>query len=153
MSRLLIIACSARKRAGAELMPAIARYDGPAFRVLRKYLRERPTDDLAVLILSARFGLIPAARGIPDYDLRMTRAGAERLRARVLARLRAQLDNTAYPEIGLCLGRRYQAALTGYEGVVPGGTTVTAIAGGLGPRLTRLHEWLRAARPTPAAID
>ena len=38
-TRLLVLACSERKRAGPGLLPAAERYDGPAFRVLRAYLR------------------------------------------------------------------------------------------------------------------
>src|SRR5262249_17942283 len=139
MGRLLIIACSDRKRLERELVPAIDRYDGPAFRVLRKYLRENPTHNLSMLILSARFGLIRAARKIPDYDQRLTEAGADRLRGRVLAGLRSHLSTTTYSEIGLCLGRGYQTLLAGYEAILPGAVKVTTIGGGLGRRLTNLH--------------
>jgi hypothetical protein len=153
MSRLLLIACSAQKRTGEAKLPAVERYDGPAFRVLRKYLRESPEGSLTVLILSAKFGLIPSARKIPDYDLRMTRVGAERLREGVLDRLRSRLRATTYLEIGLCLGREYQSALAGYEDIVPDGTKVTTIRGGLGSRLTKLREWLRTPQPLPATVN
>jgi hypothetical protein len=39
---MLILACSRRKRPDEGLLPAIERYDGPAFRVLRRFLREMP---------------------------------------------------------------------------------------------------------------
>jgi hypothetical protein len=39
---MLILACSRRKRPDEGLLPAIERYDGPAFRVLRHFLREMP---------------------------------------------------------------------------------------------------------------
>jgi hypothetical protein len=38
--RMLILACSRRKRPDEGLLPAIERYDGPAFRVLRRFLRK-----------------------------------------------------------------------------------------------------------------
>src|SRR5262245_29720611 len=150
MSRLLVISCSARKRPAGGLLPAIDRYDGPAFRVLRKYLREGPVDGLTVLVLSAKFGLIPCTRRIPNYDLRITRSSAGRMRRQVLGRLRAALAATTYLELGLCLGRDYRSALLGYEGLVPDATKVATISGGLGRRLSGLRDWLRASRPTAA---
>ena len=41
MCRMLILSCSSRKKPTNRQMPAIERYDGPAFRVLRKFLREQ----------------------------------------------------------------------------------------------------------------
>jgi hypothetical protein len=40
--RMLILACSRRKRPDEGLLPAIERYDGPAFRMVRRFLREMP---------------------------------------------------------------------------------------------------------------
>lgn len=146
MSRLLLISCSARKRSDPGLLSALERYDGPAFRVLRKQLRAgRPA--VRVLVLSAKFGLIPADLPIPDYDQRLTTAGAERLRPGVLGTLRTELATATHLEIGLCLSRMYLNALTGFEGAVPAGVRVVEIGGGLGPRLTRLRDWLRSPLP------
>src|SRR5882672_5914224 len=52
MDRALVLACSQRKNPHASLMPAIDRYDGPAFRVLHRYLREKEDRHLKVYILS-----------------------------------------------------------------------------------------------------
>ncbi len=41
MSRLLVLACSARKRFEACALPAIERYDGVNFRILKKLQREQ----------------------------------------------------------------------------------------------------------------
>jgi hypothetical protein len=50
MSRLLILACSARKRLDKSALPAIERYDGVNFRVLKKLQREQNfPNDLNVL--------------------------------------------------------------------------------------------------------
>jgi len=65
MQRLLILACSQRKRPGASSLPAIERYDGPAFRVLRRYCRLNQDNGLFVYVLSAEFGLIPVKQPIP----------------------------------------------------------------------------------------
>jgi len=63
VKRLLILSCSQRKRPDPGLLPAIERYDGPVFQVVRRYLREQPagSKQLDVFILSARYGLIPLA--------------------------------------------------------------------------------------------
>ncbi len=51
MSRLLILACSARKRLETRALPAIERYDGVNFRVLKTLQREQNfPNDLNVLI-------------------------------------------------------------------------------------------------------
>ena len=55
MNKVLIIACSQRKRPDAGLLPALDRYDGPAFQVLRRFLRECPEAHLDVQ------GLVKAA--------------------------------------------------------------------------------------------
>ena len=65
VDRLLILSCSQRKAPAKGRLPAIDRYDGPAFRVLRKYLREGPAEVPTVLILSAKYGLIESEREDP----------------------------------------------------------------------------------------
>ena len=64
--RLLILSCSQRKRETQEPLPAIERYNGPLFFVLRRFLRECPRQarQLDVYILSAAYGLIPG--GFPN---------------------------------------------------------------------------------------
>jgi hypothetical protein len=70
---LLVLGCSQTKRDAPGLLPAIERYDGSPYRVLRSFLRERewPTN-LSVAILSAKYGLVGGFTGIEDYDERMT---------------------------------------------------------------------------------
>ena len=63
LDRLLILGCSQKKRPDSGLLPALDRYDGPMFRVLRKCLRECPggAQGLETYILSAEFGLMQAS--------------------------------------------------------------------------------------------
>src|ERR687889_181325 len=86
-SRMLILACSRRKRSDERLLPAIERYDGPAFRVLRRFLREGSANAQSVLILSAEYGLIAHNLRIAAYDRVMTPARARELRPLILAKL------------------------------------------------------------------
>lgn len=68
--RLLILSCSRKKHPAQGLLPALERYDGPAYRVINKFLRVHPSEkqSLNVYILSARFGLISDDERIPNCD-------------------------------------------------------------------------------------
>jgi hypothetical protein len=147
MSRLLVIACSAKKRKDAEPLAALDRYDGPAFRVLRNYLAAATTPP-KVIVLSAKYGLIDGSQTIRDYDLRLTAKAADAVRPRIVQALERVLGRSAHSEIGFCLGKMYRRAIAGYEAVIPEGTDVTTIQGGLGLRLRNLREWLLAAEPS-----
>jgi len=71
--QLLVLGCSQVKREAPGLLPAIDRYDGSSYRVLRNYLRQREwPSNLSVAILSAKYGLVGGFTGIEDYDERMT---------------------------------------------------------------------------------
>lgn len=142
MNRLLIVACSHRKKPAKGHLPAIERYDGPAFRVLRKFLRERRAPMPRILILSAKYGLIDAGTPIRNYDLRMTKSTAEALRPVVLKSLRKVVRADSIRSVGVCVGKDYREALGGLEDHFSKRTKVEVIGGGLGRRLTRLRDWL-----------
>ena len=98
---LLILGCSATKRHDAGLLPALHRYDGPLYRIIRRALAERPqlAARLTIRILSAEYGLISADTPIPDYDRRMTPARAMELQPTVAAAL-TELPQPAYIDLG-----------------------------------------------------
>lgn len=149
--RLLILACSQRKRTDPIMLPALERYDGPFFRVLRRYLRSwaadqhgRPPPD--TYILSAEFGLIPGDKPIPFYERRMTAERAEQLRPNVLNTMQELLDRAnPYRELCMCLGREYRRALAGWEIWRPNVLTVFQTEGSLGAQQSQLHEWLHGS--------
>ena len=143
MTRLLILSCSKQKKRTRGPLPAIERYDGPAFRVLRKYLRECATEAPVVLILSAKFGLIEAAEKIPYYERRLTVASAEKLRPQILRNGARVLTARSWRRIGVSAGREYRTAISGLQAFVPAKVPFEVLAGGLGPRLTALRDWLR----------
>jgi hypothetical protein len=155
MNRLLVVACSQRKNPATGEIPAIERYDGPVFRVLRKYLRETPGGAPTLLILSAKYGLIESSREIPDYDCCLTPALARHLRRSVLDRVRTVLRSRRWDSLGVCVGKRYWDLLDGFLELVPGGMRVDQLGGGLGKRLTCLRGWLRntARADAPVPID
>jgi hypothetical protein len=144
--RLLILACSATKRRDAGLLPAINRYDGPSYRTLRRFLAEHPEkrDALAVLILSAEFGLICGDTPIPNYDRRMDAARALELRASVTAVLQGQLDRQHYGATFVSLGCDYTPALVITDDVRSRLGNLTVASGGIGARLGQFRRWLIA---------
>jgi hypothetical protein len=147
VARLLILSCSRRKTSATGLVPAIERYDGPAFRVLRKFLREGSTGAPTVLILSAKYGLIGPNRKIPWYDQCLSGAAADRLRPQVLRIARRILRSRAWRAVGVCAGKDYQSTLDGLAELLPAGVRFDLLGGGLGKRLAALRDWLRQEHP------
>lgn len=133
----LILACSATKVASGLEIPALDRYDGPLWRVLRRALRERDglADRLAIYALSARYGLIPARGvGIAYYNQRMTPARAAELAPAVAVALNAGLWPVDYVEVG----QAYRLALP----MPPWPASIHVGHGSIGKRLQQLRSWL-----------
>jgi hypothetical protein len=149
--RLLILKCSARKRGGEDHIPAIERYDGPLWQVLRAYRREQPlfASELDVYVLSAGFGLIPADQPIPWYDQTMAPERGDELRPEVLRRF-AALMGRGCDELCLGLSHRYLRAIAGWEALVPPGVAVTQTNGPMGTKLGQLRAWLEGRTWAPA---
>jgi hypothetical protein len=147
MSRLLIVRCSDRKRGPAEPIPALERYYGPLWQTLLTYLRDHPnwTDDLDIYVLSAAFGLIPALRAVPWYDLKMTPERADELRPPVLATFQ-ELMQQPYAQVCLAMSQRYLQAMQGWEALVPQQTAVTVTDGTDGVKRQQLRAWLAGER-------
>lgn len=150
--RLLILTCSAQKRGDNRLIPASDRYDGPLWRVLRRYRRQQPrfAAELDVYVLSAAYGLIPDAQAIAWYEQTMTTERAHELRPGVIARFRTLMER---PYTSLCLGlsQRYLQAMAGWEALVPPSIAVTHTDGPMGTKLKQLRTWLEGRPGAPGA--
>jgi hypothetical protein len=145
MQRFLILACSATKRPTAGLCPALERYDGPAYRVLRAWLRMQPTAGvhLTVCIISAAYGWLAADTPIPDYNQRMTAARALALRADVrVALLETVADDGPFDATLIMLGAAYRAAVPLDPATSACLGTLTWTQGGIGQQLGQLKRWL-----------
>jgi len=142
--RLLIIGCSRAKSDSREPLPAISRYDGPLFRVLRKYLRSDGANakDLTIYVLSAEYGLIDEQCPILYYDQRMTLRRAAELRSASLVRLQGCFAVHSYHTLHLSLGRIYLSAIQGWKDLVPDVISVDIAAGSIGQRAAALKRWL-----------
>jgi hypothetical protein len=149
--RLLILSCSQRKRPDLILLPALERYDGPMFRMLRRFLRECPSKDFhpEVYILSAQFGLITAKQPIPNYDWHITPQRASVLQPQILDQLRQILQQKQYKELFISVGKDYATALSGYEQLIPSHIRVTIAIGPRGRKQAGLYDWLYRRPPPP----
>jgi hypothetical protein len=145
--RLLILSCAQRKNLQPDPLPAVLRYDGPAFRVLRRYLGTEPApDDIPdIFVVSAFFGLIPGNQLIPDYDSRMTRQRADELRPAIIETLGAMLSRECYTEMFLSLGAQYGVALDGYESLLSPTMQLHVATGSPGRKLGALYDWLHGS--------
>lgn len=144
---LLIIACSQRKRLDDGLLPAIARYDGPTFRLLRRFLQQQPLESLDIYILSAEFGLVWQEYLIPYYDHKMTNKRARELQPEVIAKLKYTFNITSYEKVCICVGKNYFKALDGYDKLITSTSSVQIATGSLGKKLFHLYAWLYGNPP------
>lgn len=149
LTSLVILGCSQRKRQTSRLLPAIERYDGPVFRVLRKRIREEPERPPNSLIISGRFGLIASNYLIPKYDQRLSSGDYSSLRSRVEKQLKETLDSIQPDRVFVSVGASYWPLLEEpLERQVPQSRLVVA-RGGIGGRASQLVRWLRPHRHAP----
>ena len=128
--RLLIMACGKVKK--DEPGKAINVYDGPSFKVVRKYLKTG-NNHLDVKIISAKYGLIDSKDRISPYDLKMGTKSAK-IYGNIYA---LDLKDLAlkYDEIFLLGGKNYQS-------IVPVELDIKRAAGKIGEQLSQLKAWL-----------
>jgi cytoplasmic iron level regulating protein YaaA (DUF328/UPF0246 family) len=140
---LLILACSQRKCKDVGLLPAIDRYDGVNFSVLHKAYREGYLpDNLDILILSAKYGLIEAQIPIENYDLKMTKQRALELQTQVSHDLDQYLSQTNYQEIFVNMGQTYLLVIACSEERKKLHGKIVYATGGIGKKMAQMKEWL-----------
>lgn len=141
MKRLVILSCSQRKVQGKRKMRAMDRYDGPAYKVVRKYLHAVPDARRhhEFLILSAEFGLISDSQRIPYYDRRMTVERAEALHQETLDALKSTLSSDRYRAVFVYMGKTYRHAIEGVDAFFP---NVQYSHGRIGMQLSQLRQFL-----------
>jgi hypothetical protein len=148
---LVILGCGQRKRRTSRLLPAIERYDGPTFRVVRKHSRGDATGSADVYVLSARFGLIRGDVRIPRYDRRLVHESYANLERRVVRQLGRTLKRTRLERLFISVGRDYWPLLAkSLARHVPASKVVVA-AGSIGGRASQLARWLNPKRENRAS--
>lgn len=151
--RLLLLACSARKRLDAMPLPALERYDGPAFRVVRRYLAHSGDAALCVRILSARFGLVAAETPLPPYDERLTPARGEALRSAVHGALAIILASQKWQSCFIYGGHAYYALMASCFTTDAAAIPHERAEGPPGVRLANLRAWLDGRKAESAAVQ
>lgn len=140
MASLLLLSCSASKWNVPGEIPAIVRYDGPLYRVLRSYLRTNGwPHPLKVAILSAEYGLIGGLAPIRMYDRRMTYERARELEEQVRSTLK-QWAETCESLTVIC-GKDYLQSLSHCIGEA-GFSQIETADGSIGRKLQFLHHYL-----------
>ena len=143
MKRVIILSCSQRKVQDKPLplMRAMDRYDGPAYKVVRKYLRAVPDargyDEF--LILSTEFGFISDSRRIPNYDRRMAVERAKELHEETLNALKTILSSDRYRAVFVCMGKTYRRAIEGVDAHFP---DIQYSRGRIGMQHSQLRQFL-----------
>ncbi|MFM2060849.1 MAG: hypothetical protein RLZZ507_519 [Cyanobacteriota bacterium] len=145
MRDLLIINCSKSKYSSVENLPALERYNGVAFRVVRKFLQQQISHNLDIFILSAKFGLISSHELIPNYDQKMDKKRSLELQSSVNAKFREFLQSGIYHRCLLCLSQDYLQIFNTKN--IPEHLTMTIATGTIGKKLSILHQWLYGQPP------
>lgn len=147
--RLLIMSCSATKRADPHPLAAHARYDGSAWRTWRAAHRALdPASWPTTLVLSAAFGLIPDNLEILDYQQRLDATRSAELVGdpHQLAALARVAGSAA--EIYIAGGKLYRSTVLAMLDRLEIGAAVavrTPPAGaGIGLQLADLKGWILA---------
>jgi hypothetical protein len=158
MRRLLMIASSTAMRPDSGLLPALNRYDGPVYRLLRAHRaagHRLPT----ILILSANYGLIAANHPIPAdrRDERLTiikarlavhgRARDELRRAWWIAQDRFMIAGALHKEVFLRLAPRFEPDISPHVSM-PVEPVYTAAHGRIDEQLLQLQVWLNGGGKT-----
>lgn len=140
---LIVISCSARKkRSPPPPIPAITRYDGVLFTVIRKAVREkRMRPNTTVIIISAKYGVVRAGTKIPFYDQRLTASQATTLAPRVRSTLAAIVRKGKYQRKFVNLGRDYASMIQD----LPALRGAVWASGSIGQRAAVLKSWITKA--------
>ena len=140
-NKCLVINCSKTKLIDESVLPAIKRYDGPLFKVLRKYIsnKNEEASNLSVYILSAKYGFISADEKIYNYDCFLTLNEANKIRENVTNSFKSVCQNNKYEEIFIALSKNYLTLLDGFDDIK---SKLVFATGGNGHKSSQLKQWL-----------
>jgi hypothetical protein len=127
-NRLLIMSCSVSKRniVGTSLEV----YDGPSYKVVRKYLRN--SNGLDIRIISAKYGLISKDSMIEYYDEKLTKEKALQYKKRYSREVNTLLNS--YKDVLVFGSSLYRTVLGKHD--------PTHTEGRIGEQLAQLKKWL-----------
>jgi hypothetical protein len=149
LKKAIIIASSQRRVIEPKTpIPALDRYSGVSFRIVRKYKRERKLRSVDILIVSEEYGVLTETEKIP-YDepfegktLHLTGEAIEKSRKSNLERLKQLFSRTKYSEIFVDVGKDYLRLIDGFEDLTSAKVTY-ASGKGLGLKARHLMQWIK----------
>ena len=138
---LLLLSCSDKKLEYPTKLPAFEVYDGPYYRVLRKFLRGNLwPKNLAISALSAKYGLFGVIKEIESYDMRMSRREAANRAKECSETLKKWTAEEEISKINVVLGQEYQPAVA--QALENIGTEHKYFYGGIGDKQSQVKEFL-----------
>ena len=138
MSSLLIMSCSKTKK-HLDNVPAMQLYDGQAYRVLKK----RTPQNLEIVIISAKYGLLRSTDIISYYDQVMTVSRAAGMRKEVSEAIMNIVSGENFRRTFISLGFPYNLAVSEeLMGFLDENFHLQVAHGPIGKRLHQLKEWL-----------
>ena len=147
---LLILGCSDKKIENFSQAPALEVYDGPSYRVLRKFLKENGwPPGLMIKIISAKNGIIDANTLIKKpYDKRLDKETAEKIRPKVMQ----SLSEVGLPtSVFINLSKDYRPAISCITTLF-GWDRITESEGRNGEKLQAMKKWLHDLPNSTAAV-
>ena len=146
MAKLLILGPSYRRNPSPEPLPAIERYDGLFYRIVRKYMDKLKEEDIDVIIITEDLDVITPETELPYKPpigeswkslppVRRDPKKVKMLRTQILKFVRKR----RYEEIFIALNKRYRALLPDLTAYTD---KVIASFKGIGPKAQALKQWL-----------
>jgi cytoplasmic iron level regulating protein YaaA (DUF328/UPF0246 family) len=125
--RLLIMSeAVSKRRLPKEPIPALERYDGVFFKVVRRLKREGKLKGVDIVIVSQEYGIIGPNDEVPYYDskskdfgsrIELTKDEVEKLRKENLVKLASIIKEMHYSEIIVNVGKAYLKLIEGLEDI------------------------------------
>jgi len=146
MPKLLILGPSYRRNPSPEPLPAIERYDGLFYRIVRKYIDKLKEKDIDVIIVTEDLDVVTPETKLPYKPpvgeswktLPPIEKDPEKIKLLRIQILKL-IERRRYEEIFVALNRYYQALLpdlAAYTG------KIIASFRGIGPKAQALKQWL-----------
>ena len=146
MAKLLILGPSYRRNTSPELLPAIERYDGLFYRIVRRNMDKVKEKGIDIIIITEDLELVTPETKLPYKPpvgnkwrtmppVSRNPEKIEKLRNQILEMVKSR----KYDEIFIVLNKHYQALL---PDLTPYTKKIIATSRGLGSKAKELKEWL-----------
>jgi len=150
MAKLLILGPSYRRNQNSEPLPAIERYDGVYYRIVRKYMNKLKEKNIDIIIITEDLNVLTPKIEIPYKPpvgekwrtLPPTSRDPEKIK-KLQSQIIEIVRNKKYDEAFIALNRYYQAILPDLRPYIK---RIISNFGGLGPKAKALKQWLSGQR-------